>query len=78
MLTRIGIGMCIGLVTIICALSTEVIRYDRFMRAKSDCVVDLNVYHFSRLFAVDISVGVMIPQFIIQAVAECLIVVTSK
>ena len=78
MLTRIGIGICISLFSIICAVSTEAIRYDRFMRAKSDSVVDLNVYQFSRLFAVDISVGVMTPQFIIQAVAECLVLVTSK
>ena len=78
MLTRIGIGMGISFITIICALSTEAIRYDRFMRAKSDSVVDLNVYQFSRVFAVDIPVGVMTPQFIIQAVAECLVLVTSK
>ena len=78
MLTRIGIGICISLFSIICALSAEAIRYDRFMRAKSDSVVDLNVYHFSKLFAVDIPVGVMTPQFGIQAVAECLVFVTSK
>ena len=78
MLTRIGIGMGISLVSIIYALSTEAIRYDSFMRAKSDSVVDLNEYHFSRVFAVDIPVGVMTPQFIIQAVAECFVLVTSK
>lgn len=78
MLTRIGIGMCISLVSIICALTTEAIRYDRFMREKSDSVVDLNVYRFSRMFASDIPVGVMTPQFTVQAVAECFVLITSK
>ena len=78
MLTRIGIGICISLLSITCALTTEAIRYNRFVREKSDSIVDLNGYQFSRIFAVDIPVGIMTPQFIVQAVAECLVLVTSK
>ena len=78
MLTRIGIGICISLLSIICALITEAIRNDKFMREKSDSIVDLNGYQFSRVFAVDIPVETMTPQFIVQAVAECFVLVTSK
>ena len=78
MLRRIGIGMCTGLITIICAVCTEVVRYDRFMSAKSNSIVDVNEYRFSRHFAVDTPVGIMAPQFVVQAVAECLVVITSE
>ena len=78
MLNRIGIGMCIGLITIICALTTEVIRYERFMTAKSNNIIWVNVFPFFEVFAVDTPVGIMTPQFIIQAVAECLVLITSK
>ena len=78
MLRRIGIGICISLITIICAVCTEVIRYDRFMSAKSNSIVDVNEYRVSRHFAVDIPVGIMAPQFVIQAVAKCLVLITSK
>ena len=78
MLNRIGIGMCIGLITIICALITEAIRYWRFMSAKSNNILYVNVFPFFKMFAVDTPVGIMTPQFIIQAVAECLVLITSK
>lgn len=78
MLNRIGIGMCIGLITIICALTTEVIRYERFMTAKSKNIISINVFSFFKVFAADTPVGIMTPQFIIQAVAECLVLITSK
>ena len=78
MLNRIGIGMCIGLITIICALTTEVIRYERFKSAKSNNIFYVNEFRFLKVFAVDTPVGIMTPQFIIQAVAECLVLITSK
>ena len=71
--------MCIGLVTIVLAVATEAIRYHSFMSAKrSNSVVDINKYPHLEVFAVDIPVGVMYPQFMVQAVAECLVLITSK
>ena len=78
MLKRIGTGMCIGLITIICALTTEAVRYYKFMSAKSNNFVYVNDFHFFKVFAVDFPVGIVTPQFIIQAIAECLIIITSK
>ena len=78
MLNRIGIGICIGLITIICALITEIIRYDRFMTAKSNNIFYVNVFRYFKVFAADTPVGIMTPQFIIQAMAECLVLITSK
>lgn len=75
MLTRIGIGMCIGLITIICALTTEAVCYHSFNSAN---IVNINVYRHSKLFVADVPVGIVTPQFIIQAVAECLVLITSK
>ena len=65
MLNRIEIGMCIGLITIICALTTKAIRYKRFMHmsAKSNNIIHVNVFPFFKVFAADTPdpVGIMIP-----------------
>ena len=79
MLKRIGTGMCIGLITIICALTTEAVRYYKFMSAKlNNHRVYVNDFHLFKVFAVDFPVGIVTPQFIIQAIAECLVLITSK
>ena len=70
--------MCAGFLSIICALTVEAIRYERFMSIKSNSVAYINKLHLVSLYAVDIPVGIMIPQFIVQAVAECLVLITSK
>ena len=78
MLCRIGIGMCAGLISIICALITEAIRLHRFMSVKSKSVIHINKLRFINLFAINYPVGIMTLQFIVQAIAECLVLITSK
>lgn len=70
--------MCTGLLTIICAVTSEAIRYGKFISTKSNSLVNINRFRFSALFAVDVPIGIMTPQFIFQAIAECLVLITSK
>ena len=78
MLKRIGVGMCIGLITIICAITTEAVRYSKFMSEKSNNKVYVNDFQLFKVSAIDFPVGIVTPQFIIQAIAECLVIITSK
>ena len=78
MFSRIGTGMLFNFVSIFCAIVAEAIRYHMFKHSyTSEIMININVFHYFKVFSVSIPVGVMAPQLCAQAIAECLTLVTS-
>jgi len=77
MFGRIGVGMFFSFVSISCAIAVEAIHFH--VRQIQFCSEYQWVLHFQSFnFSVSVSVGIMAPQLCAQAVAECLMTVTSK
>jgi len=77
MFSRIKVGMFFSFVSISCAIAVEAIRFHVFEHTSSS-VLNINEFHFFKVFSVSVPVGIMAPQLCAQAVAECLTLVTSK
>ena len=73
MFNRIGSGLVASFTGIMCALAAEAVRISSSMSA-----LQINSFLDKNVFSVDISVWVLAPQFLIQALAECLVYITSK
>ena len=76
MFNRIRAGMIFSLISVICAIIVEVIRYITLY--SQDSVIQVNVFHYEQMVSVPIPVGVMTPQFFFQAVAECLAIPSGE
>ena len=74
MFSRIRIGMMASFASISCALIVEVIRYT----LKSQSKLEVNIFAKDGIVSAPIPVGVMAPQYVFQALAECLALITSK
>ena len=77
MFSRIKVGMFFSFVSICFAIAVEAIRFHVFEH-KSSSVVNINDFNLFKVFSVNVTVGVMVPQLCAQAVAECLILIASK
>jgi len=73
MFNRIGSGLVASFTGIMCALASEAVRI-----SSSKSALQINSFLDKNVFSVDISVWVLAPQFLIQALAECLVYITSK
>jgi len=73
MFSRMGVGMVASLCSIGCAIVVEVFRYNSLPSH-----FEINHFDAIKVFSATISVGVMVPSFFIQAIAECLTLITSK
>ena len=73
MFSRMAVGMVACVFSICCAIVVEVCRYYSLQSN-----FEINVFHYIKNFSATISVGVMAPSFFIQAIAECLTLITSK
>jgi len=74
MFSRMGVGVIASLISIICAISVEAVRIHHFNPGSQ---LGINVLQYQSIFSVDISVGAMVPQLVIQATAECLTLITG-
>ena len=79
MFSRIGIGMFTSFASITCALIVEAVRYTTLKSQASNSTLEVNIFApGSRVVAAPVPIGVMTPQYVFQAVAECLALITSK
>ena len=78
MFSRIGIGMFVSFASISCALIVEAIRYSTLKSQSSQSTLEVNIFAEDGVVLAPISVGVMAPQYVFQALAECLALITSK
>ena len=79
MFSRIGIGMFASFASITCALIVEAVRYTTLKSQSSNSTLEVNVFtKVGGVIAAPIPVGVMAPQYVFQAIAECLALITSK
>ena len=78
MFSRIGIGMFASFISISCALTVEAIRYSKLSSQLPNSTLEVNMFTNEGVVSARISVGVMAPQYVFQAVAECLALITSK
>ena len=78
MYSRIGIGMFASFVSISCGLIVETMRYNTLNSQASHSTLEVNKFTTEGVISVPISVGVMAPQYVFQAMAECLALITSK
>ena len=80
MFSRIGIGMFASFASISCALIVEAIRYSTLKSQPSQSTLEVNIFATLKngVVSAPISVGVMAPQYVFQALAECLALITSK
>ena len=78
MYSRIGIGMFASFVSISCGLIVEAMRYNTLNSQASHSTLEVNKFTTEGVISVPMSVGVMAPQYVFQAVAECLALITSK
>ena len=78
MFSRIGIGMFASFISISCALTVEAVRYSKLSSQASSSTLEVNIFTNEGVVSAPISVGVMAPQYVFQAVAECLALITSK
>ena len=78
MFSRIGIGMFASFISIFCALTVEVVRYIKLSSQQSSSTLEVNIFTIAGVVLAPVSVGVMAPQYVFQAVAECLALITSK
>jgi len=68
-----GVGMIASLFSIGFAIAVEVFRYNSLPSH-----FEINNFNSVKVFSATIPVGVMAPSFFIQAIAECLTLITSK
>ena len=78
MFSRIAIGMLASFASISCALIVEGIRYATLKSHASQSMPKINSFAQDGRVSAPISVGVMAPQYVFQALAECLALITSK
>ena len=79
MFSRIGIGMFTNFASITCALIVEAVRYTTLNSQASNSTLEVNIFaQGSPVVAAPVPIGVMTPQYVFQAVAECLALITSK
>ena len=78
MFSRIGIGMFASFISISCALIVEAVRYSKLSSQPANSTLEVNMFTNEGVVSAPISVGVMAPQYVFQAVAECLALITSK
>ena len=81
MFSRIRIGMFASFISITCALIVEAVRNTTLKSQTSNSTLKVNIFTGSEedgVIAAPIPVGVMAPQYVFQAVAECLALITSK
>ena len=69
--------MIFSFISISCAIVVEAIRFHTFQHNSNSDQLDINVFHYSKVFSVNIPVGIMAPQLFAFAVAECLTLITS-
>jgi len=73
MFNRIGSGLVASFTGIACALAVEAVRI-----SSSKSALQINSFLDKNVFSVDIPVWMLAPQFFIQALAECLVYITSE
>ena len=78
MFSRIGIGMFASFISIFCALIVEIVRYIKLSSQQSTSTLEVNIFTIEGVVLAPVSVDVMAPQYVFQAVAECLALITSK
>ena len=85
MFSRITAGMCFSMLSILCALGLEVWRYvsEGETVKKMNTVMEFSGHHAGAnlslyYVASDISVFAIIPQFVVEGVAEAFALVTGK
>ena len=78
MFSRIGIGMFASFISISCALTVEAVRYSTLRSQPSNSTLEVNIFSKEGVVSAPVSVEVMAPQYVFQAIAECLAFITSK
>jgi len=73
MFSRMAVGMIACLFSIGCAIAVEVVRNTGLQSN-----FEINDFVDTKVYSSIIPVGVMAPSFFIQAIAECLTLITSK
>jgi len=75
MFNRIGIGLFTSLLGVVVALIIEAVRYHVSLTSSKQ---EINSFLNRNVQIVDFSVWVLAPQFLLQALAECFVFITSK